>query len=654
MEKSRGFGLHGEKYSLKMLIYLEGPKMNWRRWVFILTMSISMGVWSTGEAAAQIPLRDFFRNPELSALELSPDGKQVAFLAPVERRLNLFVQGVNEEKPRQVTDVRDRDIGGYFWKNGATLIYLKDDGGDENYHLFAVDIVSGQTRDLTPFPGVRAGIVDDLEDLEDEVLIDMNQRRLDVFDVYRLNVKTGAMTMVAENPGNYVGYLTDHEGKVRVALAKDADQNQNILLYRDNEQQEFRPIITTGFKDQVSPYFFSADNRQLYATSNIGRDRKALVLIDPATGKEVQTLFAHPEVDVGGAGWSRLRKVLTSVGYTTDKSHRHFFDDKIRKIYATLQKQLPGYEVALTSIDKAEEQFVVRTYSDKSRGAYYLFNAKTGALKKWRELSPWLNEQEMAEMRPVSYKSRDGLTIHGYLTLPKGKEAKNLPVIVNPHGGPWVRDSWGFNSEVQLLANRGYAVLQMNYRGSTGYGRTFWEAGFKQWGRKMQDDITDGVEWLIKQGIADPKRVAIYGGSYGGYAVLAGLAFTPEVYACGIDYVGVSNIFTLMKTIPPYWKPLLAEFYEKVGHPEKDEELLRSVSPVFHADKIKAPLFIVQGARDPRVNKAESDQMVAALAARGIKVEYMVKDNEGHGFRNEENRFEFYEAMEKFLQGCLQ
>ena len=633
---------------------MEELKMNWRRWVFILVMSISMGGLATGETASQIPLRDFFRNPELSSLELSPDGKQVAFLAPVERRLNLFVQEVNGEKPRQVTDVRDRDIGGYFWKNANTLIYLKDDGGDENYHLYAVDIVSGQTRDLTPFPGVRAGIVDDLEDIEDEVLIDMNQRRLDVFDVYRLNVKTGEMTLVAENPGNYIGYLTDHAGKVRVALAKDAEQNRNILLYRDTEQQEFRPIITTGFKDQVSPYFFSADNRHLYATSNIGRDRKALVLIDPATGKEIQTMFAHPEVDVGGAGWSRLRKVLTSVGYTTDKSHRHFFDDKIRKIYATLEKQLPGYEVALTSIDKAEEQFVVRTYSDKSRGAYYLFNAKTGALKKWRDLSPWLNERDMADMRPISFKSRDGLTIHGYMTLPKGKEARNLPVVVNPHGGPWVRDTWGFNSEVQLLANRGFAVLQMNYRGSTGYGRAFWEAGFKQWGRKMQDDITDGVEWLIKQGIADPKRVAIYGGSYGGYAVLAGLAFTPEVYACGIDYVGVSNIFTLMKTIPPYWKPLMAEFYEKVGHPEKDEELLRSVSPVFHADKIKVPLFIAQGARDPRVNKAESDQMVAALAARGVKVEYMVKDNEGHGFRNEENRFEFYEAMEKFLQGCLQ
>ncbi len=629
-------------------------RMKLQRWVIILAMFFSLGGLEIGEAAPQVPLRDFFRNPELASLELSPDGTQLAFLAPVERRLNLFVQKLGEAQPRQVTSVTDRDIGGYFWKGGNTLIYLKDDGGDENYHIYAVDLTNGKTSDLTPFPGVRAGVMDDLEDQDDEMLIEMNQRRADVFDVYRLNLKTGEMVMVAENPGNYVGYLTDHEGKVRVAMAKEAEENRNVLLYRENESQDFRPIITTGFKDQVSPYFFSADNKNLYATSNIGRDKKALVLLNPADGKELQVLFTHPDVDVSGAGWSRERKVLTSVSYTTDKGRRHFFDEKIKSIYATLEKRLPGYEVALTSIDKKEEKFVVRTYSDKSRGAYYLFDWKKGELVKWRELSPWLNEKDMASVRPISYKSRDGLTIHGYLTLPQGKEAKNLPVIVNPHGGPWVRDTWGFNSEVQLLANRGFAVLQMNYRGSTGYGRAFWEAGFKQWGRKMQDDITDGVEWLVKQGIADPKRIAIYGGSYGGYAVLAGLTFTPELYACGVDYVGVSNIFTLMKTIPPYWKPLMSEFYEKVGHPEKDEELLRAVSPVFHADKIKAPLFVAQGARDPRVNKAESDQIVAALASRGIKVEYMVKDNEGHGFHNEENRFEFYEAMEKFLQGCLQ
>jgi dipeptidyl aminopeptidase/acylaminoacyl peptidase len=276
-------------------------------------------------------------------------------------------------------------------------------------------------------------------------------------------------------------------------------------------------------------------------------------------------------------------------------------------------------------------------------------DSETNELSKIADISPWLNEDDLAEMKPISYQSRDGLTIHGYLTLPKGYEAKNLPVVINPHGGPWHRDYWGFNPEVQLLANRGYAVLQMNFRGSTGYGKEFWLKSVKQWGRSMQDDITDGVNWLINKGIADPERIAIYGGSYGGYATLAGLTFTPDVYACGIDYVGVSNMFTFMNTIPPYWEPMRELFYELVGDPVEDSLLLAEVSPVFHADKIQVPLFIAQGANDPRVNKAESDQMVEALKQRGIEVEYMVKDNEGHGFRNEENRFDFYRAMDAFL-----
>ena len=254
----------------------------------------------------------------------------------------------------------------------------------------------------------------------------------------------------------------------------------------------------------------------------------------------------------------------------------------------------------------------------------------------------------MAPMTPVQYIARDGLTIHGYLTLPAGSDGKNLPVVINPHGGPWARDTWGFDGEVQFLANRGLAVLQMNFRGSTGYGRAFWEAGFKQWGLAMQDDITDGVKWLIEQGIADPERIGIYGGSYGGYAVLAGLAFTPDLYACGVDYVGVSNLFTLLETIPPYWELGRQMMYEQIGHPDKEKELLKAASPVFHAERIRAPLFVAQGANDPRVKKAESDQIVEAMRKRGVDVEYMVKDNEGHGFLNEENRFDFYRAMERF------
>jgi dipeptidyl aminopeptidase/acylaminoacyl peptidase len=287
--------------------------------------------------------------------------------------------------------------------------------------------------------------------------------------------------------------------------------------------------------------------------------------------------------------------------------------------------------------------------SDRSLGTSYFYDITNDELTKIIERAPWINEDDMSEMKPISYKSKDGIVIHGYLTLPKGLDAKNLPVVINPHGGPWARDFWGFNPEVQFLANRGYAVLQMNFRGSTGYGRKFWESSFKQWGRTMQQDISDGVNWLVSEGIADPKRVAIYGASYGGYATLAGLTFTPELYACGVDYVGVSNMFTFMGTIPPYWKPYLEMFHEMVGNPHSDSISLREVSPVFYVDKIRAPLFIAQGANDPRVNKAESDQVVEALKKRGVQVEYMVKDNEGHGFANEENQFDFYGSMEHFL-----
>jgi dipeptidyl aminopeptidase/acylaminoacyl peptidase len=357
--------------------------------------------------------------------------------------------------------------------------------------------------------------------------------------------------------------------------------------------------------------------------------------------------------------YSQKDKKLIAASYTGVKQRYHFFDDEYKSMYNELESKFPEMEIYMTSTTDEEDRFIVRTYSDKSLGEYYLYDRASGEISDIGDPSPWIDETYMASMEPITYKSRDGLTIHGYLTLPAGltmESAKDLPVVVNPHGGPWARDTWGFNPEVQFMANRGYAVLQMNFRGSTGYGREFWEASFREWGKKMQDDITDGVNWLVEKGIADKDRVAIYGGSYGGYATLAGLTFTPELYACGIDYVGVSNLFTFMGTIPPYWEPYKEMMYEMVGNPENQEDslMLRSASPVFHADKIQVPLFIAQGAQDPRVNKDESDQMVEAMRERGVEVEYLVKDNEGHGFRNEENRFEFYRAMEKFLAKHLE
>ena len=594
-----------------------------------------------------IPMKDFFRNAEKRSYQISPDGDYLSFMQPVNARMNVFIQKIGEDEITQITFATERDIAGYFWKGNNRIIYVQDSKGDENFRLFAVDRDAKNQKDLTPFDKVRAGIVDDLEDIPNEMLIQLNKENPQVFDVYRVNVNTGDMTVVGQNPGNITGWQTDHDGKLRVAITTDGVNTS--ILYRDNEQQEFKTLITTSFKETLAPLFFTFDNENLYMSSNIGRDKAAIVEYDIANNKEVKVLYENPDYDVSGLNYSRKRKELTYSNYVGWKQEYYFFDKEAKEIFNDLTSKLPGKQIAITGVNKNEDKLLIRTYSDKSLGAYYFYNVKTKELKKLTEVSPWLNEENLSDQKPITYKTRDGLTINGYLTLPKGADPKNLPVVINPHGGPWYRDAWGFNPEVQFLANRGYAVLQMNFRGSTGYGKEFWEKSFKQWGKTMQDDISDGVLWLINEGIADPKRVAIYGGSYGGYATLAGLAFSPELYACGVDYVGVSNLFTFQNSIPPYWEPFKEMLYEMVGHPQKDSLLLRDASPVFHVDNIKAPLLIAQGLNDPRVNKDESDQMVEALKKKGIDVPYMVKDNEGHGFRNEENRFDFYGAMEQFF-----
>lgn len=609
----------------------------------------------TPEPAAIVPLEDFFKNPEKSAYKISPDGKYFSFMAPYETRMNIFIRKVGQDSVTRVTSETERDIAGYFWGNNNRILFLKDTGGDENYQLYGVNIDGSNLLPLTAFEKVRTEIIDDLPEIDTEVIIGMNKRNPQIFDPYRLNIETGELTMLAENPGNIQGWMTDHDGKLRIAVALDG-VNQS-LLYRDDEKEPFKVIITTSFKETLNPLFFTTDNKKLYASSNLNRDKDALVIFDPQTVKEDEMLYENDKYDISGATYSRKDKALQYVSYTAhDGTKRHFFDDKVKMIFDKISKNVSGKPFAISSKNKDENIMIVRTYNDKTPGGFYVYDTEKNELTHIADVYPWLDENNMAEMNCVTYTSRDGLNIEGYLTLPKGytiETAKKLPVVVNPHGGPWARDSWGFNPEVQFLANRGYAVFQMNFRGSTGFGKKFWELSFKQWGKTMQDDITDGVEWLKQKGIADPERIAIYGGSYGGYATLAGLTFTPDLYACGVDYVGVANLFTFLNTIPPYWKPMLDMMYEMVGNPKADSTLLAEATPVFHVDKIKAPLFIAQGANDPRVNKAESDQMVEALKKRNIETEYMVKDNEGHGFHNEENRFDFYRAMEKFLDEHL-
>ncbi|GHV44402.1 peptidase [Synergistales bacterium] len=604
-----------------------------------------------------LPMEDFFRNPELAAFSLSPDGKKLAYLKPWKSRLNVYVRAVEvSETPElkeelRLTSATERDIAGFFWKGNDHVAFAQDKGGDENFHVFLVGADGVGLKELTPFDGVKTYVLDDLEEDPRHMLISMNKNNPEVFDVYRCDITTGELTQIAENPGNITGWMTDHDGKLRVAYETDG-VNQS-LLYRAVESEPFKKLLTTSFRDDFSPLMFDYGNKFMYVASNLSRDKTAIYEFHPDKNETGKLVYEHDEVDVGHIISSKKRKVITGVTYTTDKSYYHFFDSDRAELQKTLEDKFPGHRIAVTDMDDDERRVIFATYGDRTRGTYYLYDRHTKKIEKLAELAPWLSEENMAPMTPIKFKSRTGLTVHGYVTLPLGVEPKNLPLVVIPHGGPSGRDSWGFDSEAQFLANRGAAVLQVNFRGSTGYGKAFWQAGFKEWGKGMQDDVTDGVKWLVSQGVANEKRLAIYGGSYGGYSALAGATFTPDLYSCAVSYVGPSNIFTLLNSIPPYWEPLRDMEYEMVGDPVKDKALLEEVSPVFHADKIKIPLLVAQGANDPRVKRAESDQIVEAVKKNGQDVVYLVKDNEGHGFHNEENRFDFYRAMEEFFRAHL-
>ena len=619
----------------------------------LLPMLFSACATKPEEKAPKIAVEDFFKNPEKFSWRISPDGEYASYLSPHNGHTNVFVQKISDSVGVPVTNDTVRNIYNYQWK-GNRIVYLQDIGGDENFQMFSVGSDGKNLKALTPFPKVRTEIFDNWRDIagkENEMMIGLNKRDAKYFDPYSVNIETGELKVLFQNDKNYDSWFTDHTGIIR--LASKTDGVNTTYYQRATEAAAFDSFLTTTYKDQFAIQFFTFDNKNIYVSTNIGRDKSAIVEYDLATKKEVKEIYSNPEYDVDGLSYSAKRKVLTLVSYTSWKRENHFLDKETEADYAKMKEKFKGYEIGIYGNNNAEDKFVVWTGNDKVAAKYYFYDKKTGDTKFLADAFPWLKEENMATMKSVEYKSRDGLTIHGYLTLPKGYEAKNLPVVINPHGGPWARDDWGFNNEAQMFANRGYAVLQMNFRGSTGYGKEFWLKSQKQWGKTMQDDITDGVQWLIKEGIADPKRVAIYGGSYGGYATLAGVTFTPDLYACAVDYVGVANMFTFMKTIPPYWEPYKAMFYEMVGDPVKDSALLAAASPVLHAGNIKTPLFVAQGANDPRVNKAESDQMVEALKKRGVAVDYMVKNDEGHGFHNENNRLDFYKAMDKFFDKYL-
>jgi len=616
--------------------------------LLIVMISLSSCTRCSNDSAKLIPLEDFFRNPDKTKFKLSPNGDYIAFMQPWQNRLNVFVQKTGTNQVTQLTRASERDIAGFGWASNNRLAYVQDKNGDENYRLYAVNMDGSNLKELTPFENVKVTIINDLEENDQEMIIQMNKRDPRFFDVYRINIETGEMKIIAENPGNITYWITDAKGRLRLASATDGVMTS--ILYRQREDQPFRTVFTANFKESIYPYFFSFDDSNVvYAASNIGRDKTSLVKYDVNKSREVGVIYQHPDVDVYDLLYSKKKKSIIGVMFITDRRHYHFFDSDRKELQKILQQRLPGYEIVVESYNRDEDKVLVRTYSDKSMGSYYFYDTATKDLMKLADISPWLHEEDMADMQHIKFKSRDGLVITGYLTLPKNVEAKNLPVVIYPHGGPWRRNVWEFDSDVQFLANRGYAVLQVNFRGSDGFGVEFMAKGFKQWGTGILNDITDGARWLVEKGIADPQRIGIYGYSFGGYAALAGVTFHPDVYKCAIDYAGISDLIFYINSVPPYLHQYRSMLYEMIGDPVSDKELLNAASPINHVDRIRVPLFIAHGANDPRISKEDTDRLVEALRGRGLEVNYMLKENEGHGFRNVENRLEFYREMEKFL-----
>ena len=598
-----------------------------------------------------IPLKHFYDNPERTLVRISPDGSKLSYLAPENGRLNVWVRSVDTDDARCVTHDTERGIPAFFWsRDSKKILYVQDQGGNENYRLYAVDLADpdAPATDLTPFDGVRATIIDNPRATPTQLLIGLNKRHPALFDVHRLDIETGEITDVAENPGDIAGWLTDPEGAVRGAIAQTPDGGWDLRV-RDTEDAEWRSLATFSNEDDCTPWAFTPDGKALWISTAKGAEFQRLCTIDVATG-EITDVDGDDESDLASVVVSDKTNELWGAAYLRDEVILHAFDDAFAKDWKRL-KEIHSGDPGISGVDEDETTFIVTYNDDRDPGATYLYDRATGeATFLWRA-RPWLEPDHLAPMQPVTYASRDGLTIHAYLTTPVGVEPKGLPTVLFVHGGPWARDVWGYHPDVQFLANRGYAVLQVNFRGSTGYGKAFKEAAVKEWGGKMHDDLLDGVEWLKQRGISDPDRIAIYGGSYGGYATLVGLTFTPEVFACGVSYCGPSSLITLLTSFPEYWKPILSgTFFKHIGDPENetDAEDMRARSPLFKVDQIVRPLLVAQGANDVRVTQVESDQIVEALRSRGIDVEYILKD-EGHGFQNPENKLEFYAAMERFL-----
>ena len=596
-----------------------------------------------------IPKGILFGNPVKSKPEISPDGKQIAYLAPVDNVLNIWIKTIGLEDDRVITKEKYRGIITYFWAYDMKhMIYLQDTGGNENWNLYSVDLKTGGIKNLTPFPEVQVRIIKHERHFPDEILIGMNKEDRKKHDIYRLHINSGELELVAENSGNAARWLSDADLNIRAAISRKPDGVSDLLI-RKNKNSPWEFLCTWDLEDSMNckPVCFSKDGQYIYLIDSRDANAARLVKIEIATGTR-EIIAEDPRYDVIFTMIEPDSYEIQAVAFYKDRIEWLILDETIKDDFEAVGKLDRGdINIKRNNNDTA---WIVSFSGDTNPGRHYIYDRRTKKGEFIFSEHPELNNYTLADTEPVSFTSRDGLTIHGYLTFPPGKERKNLPLVLRVHGGPWSRDIWVFTPEVQLFANRGYACLQINYRGSASYGKDFLNASNREWGGKMLDDLVDGVKWTVDRNIADPKKIAIFGRSYGGYAALTGATFAPDLFCCAVDVYGISNLITFMNTIPPYWiTENKALFVKRIGDPETEEEFLKSRSPFFYVDRIKIPLLIIQGANDPRVKRSESEQIVEALKNKGIEHEYILFPDEGHSIVRPENRMKFYSAAEKFL-----
>ena len=595
-----------------------------------------------------IPRKTLFGNPEKAAPHLSPDGQTLAYLAPDNGVLNIWVRPIGGGEVKVVTQDKKRGIRSYFWQEDSRhLLYIQDQDGDENWHIYQTDIETLTTRDLTPFEGVHAQVVATSQDVPDQLLVGLNVRNKQLIDVYRVDLQTGESVLDTENPGDVAGWSADHKLVVRGAQAMTSDGSTEVRL-RAGVDSPWESFLTWGPEESFGGVLgFTPDNNGVLIVTSVDANSARIIQIDIATG--TRTVIAEDDqYDASEVLTHPTTHEIEAVAFRKARLEWTVLSDAVAADFEFLSEFNSG-DLNITDRNRADNVWLIAYVSDVAPVKYYVFSRATKTLEFLFTTQPALEQYTLAPMEPISYTARDGMVLYGYLTTPVGVPAENLPLILQVHGGPWARDLWGYNPSVQHLVNRGYAVLNINFRGSTGYGKAYLNAGDREWAGKMHDDLIDGKRWAIERGVADPNRVAITGGSYGGYATLVGLTFTPDEFVCGVDIVGPSNLITLLESFPPYWKTLTAMMAKRVGDLETDAEFLKSRSPLHLADKITAPLLIGQGANDPRVKQAESDQIVEAMRKNNQPVEYLLFPDEGHGFARPENRLIFSAATERFL-----